>query len=113
MTTRFMAFSFFAWFIGGMLGAVYEGTTLDGGAYDALLQFQVFRQFEVNLPLVASLSFPLPNPDYFTDLMSALTWNSSLWADWASYLRVLILMSLSFAFGLPLLMSFFGARLSR
>lgn len=113
MGPPFLAFIFFLWVLGAAVGGIYDAQSLATSDINTVAQFQIFREYDVDLPFIEALSFPMPNPEYFAAVGSLLIWNSSLWEGWAIFLRLFFMLALSFAFILPLLMAFFSAKLTK
>ena len=113
MSANFMAFCFFAWLAGAILGGVYDGLGVTDTSFNTIVQFDIFKEFEVDLPILSPIKFPVPNLGWFKAVGGLLIWDSSLWAGWANYIRAVLLLSLAFGFIGSLLMTLFSSRVAR
>lgn len=102
----------FLYFAGAFYGGFYDGLGTDVSALEAIMQFDIFRDAEVDL-FITSFRFPIPNFAYFGAWGDLLTWNSSLWTGWASYVRVAFLGGITAGVVLSLLIALFSGFLSR
>lgn len=112
MSVAFMGFSFMIWVLGIGLDSAYSGVVLQSSSFNALVQFSIFREAQVDL-LFLSFSFPVPNTAWFAAIGDVVTWNQGMFDGWANWIRVPILLSLSAAFVGPLIVMLFSAILSR
>lgn len=108
-----IGFGLFLYFAGAILSAVYMDTTIDNSAANALLNFDILNQVEVDL-LFTSFTVPVPNFAFFIGVGQAFTWNSPMWNGWASYVRLLLLLGvITPSVVIPILLQIYSARQSR
>ena len=106
-------FGMFLYLAGAILSAVYMDVTIENSTANALLNFDILHQVEVNL-LFTTFTVSVPNPLFFKGLGEAFLWNSPLWNGWASYVRLLLLLGIITPSVLvPIIMQIYSARQSR
>ena len=113
MSTRFAIFAFFILMSGSLLGGIFDAQGPSGGRINEIVQFQIFRQAEINFPLLPALRFPVPNTAWFSSMAGLITWNFSFFEGSLNYLRWMIWLPLTFGFIVSLLLSLFSSRLMR
>ncbi len=114
MSSVFLSFLFFIWALGAMIGFFFDAAVdPDTSSFNAVIQFDVFREFTIDLPGVAPLRFPFPNPDFFRSILALALWDSSLWSGAMASVRFILPLALTFGFVVTMLIQFFTARLSR
>lgn len=90
VTIGWMAFILFIYLGGAWFGSIYEGSTFDTTTWETLVQFEIFREQEVDL-FVTSFTIPWFNTGWFSAAGDFFTWNSALWNGWAALLRMFLL----------------------
>ena len=113
MGPLFLAFTFFSWLIITVLGGIYDAQGTETSVMNQIVTFQIFREQEASLGGLLSFTFPVPNLTWFRAVGQALIWDVSWWAGWAQYIRIPLLLSLTFGFVGSLMLSVFSSRLIR
>lgn len=112
MSLAFMGFSFAIWTVLFALDSIGAQVTGNTDTFNALVQFSIFREAQVDL-LFLSFTFPVPNTSWFSAVGDAVTWNQWLFTGWATWVRLIAYLPLTAAFVGPLIVTLFGAILTR